>query len=216
MASRHVHRTTRRNALVALGGGILAAAAVPALAAAPSATDPDAFIAGLGERTFAALGRPGATPDRRFREVAGLFDEAVDVDLVARLVLGRHWRSLDEGQRAEYLRLFRAYTRDGLARRFTAYADGGRLTLTGTRKAGDDDTLVGTRILLAGGKPPVSVDWRVRDAGGGRLVIVDVVAEGVSMLVTNRSQFDSIVNSRGIDGLLAQMRGWHEETPGSA
>ena len=214
MASLHPHRLHRRRALL-LAGCALLAGAVPALAAPPS-TDPDAFIARLGERTFAMLARPGATPDQRFDAVAGLFDEAVDVDLVARLVLGRHWRDMSADQRAEYLRLFRSYTRDGLARRFTAYAEGGRLTLTGSRAVGEGDTLVGTRILLAGGRPPVNVDWRVRDTGGGRLVVVDVVAEGVSMLVTNRSQFDAVVNSRGIEGLLAQMRSWHEEMPGSA
>jgi ABC-type transporter MlaC component len=43
-------------------------------------------------------------------------------------------------------------------------------------------------------------------------VIVDIVAEGISMLVTNRSEFDSIVNSRGIEGLLVQMRTWHSGT----
>jgi ABC-type transporter MlaC component len=36
-------------------------------------------------------------------------------------------------------------------------------------------------------------------------MIVDVVVEGVSMVLTFRSEFDSIVARRGIDGLLREL-----------
>jgi len=45
----------------------------------------------------------------------------------------------------------------------------------------------------------------------GRLVVVDVLAEGVSLLLTNREEFNSIVSRGGIDELLREMRGWYEE-----
>jgi hypothetical protein len=45
----------------------------------------------------------------------------------------------------------------------------------------------------------------------GRLAVIDVIAEGVSLLVTNREEFNSIVSRGGIDGLLREMHGWNEE-----
>jgi ABC-type transporter MlaC component len=39
-----------------------------------------------------------------------------------------------------------------------------------------------------------------------RYAVIDVVAEGVSMLVTNRSQFEAVVAERGVAGLLAELR----------
>jgi phospholipid transport system substrate-binding protein len=176
-----------------------------ALAAAPEA---ERFIGALGERTVAVLARPGADGAARVRELAALLDEAVDLELLARLVLGRHWRGASDAQRREYVALFRGYARDSLAARFGGYTGGERFAVTGSRAAGEGDALVGTRIML-GDRTSVAVDWRVREVGG-RPMIIDVVAEGVSLLVTNRAEFDSIVNARGMDGLLRQMRAWRD------
>jgi len=43
--------------------------------------------------------------------------------------------------------------------------------------------------------------------GGGRPRILDVVAEGVSWILTYRSGFGSIIGREGLDGLQRQMRG---------
>src|SRR3954447_7235310 len=176
-------------------------------AAAGGAPDAERFVSALGERTLVAL-RGSADPQQRVRDLAGLLDQAVDVELVGRLVLGRHWQAASAAQRQEYERLFRDYFRDGLARRFSAYTGSERFTLTGSREAGDD-TLVGTRVTLAGQSVPVDVEWRVRREGD-RFVVIEVVAAGISMLVTNRSQFDALVAKGGVDGLLAQLRSWND------
>ena len=86
-----------------------------------------------------------------------------------------------------------------------------RFTVTGSRSAGDEDLLVGTELAAGPGRPPNRIDWRVHRARDGRLVVLDVVVEGVSLLVTNRAEFDSIVARSGIDGLLREMRGWYDE-----
>jgi phospholipid transport system substrate-binding protein len=197
----------RRLLLAALPGlALLRSEPAAALAAVPQA---ERFIGALGERTVAALARPGADEAARVRELAALLDEAVDLELLARLVLGRHWRAASDAQRREYVALFRAYARDSLAKRFSGYTGGERFAITGSRAVGEGDALVGTRIMLGGGASVV-VDWRVREIGG-RPMIVDVVAEGVSLLVTNRAEFDSIVSARGVGGLLQQMRGWRDQ-----
>jgi phospholipid transport system substrate-binding protein len=54
--------------------------------------------------------------------------------------------------------------------------------------------------------PPLNVDWRVRRPEAEKPVIVDIVVEGVSMILTNRSDVDAIVGRRGIDGLLQELR----------
>jgi phospholipid transport system substrate-binding protein len=104
--------------------------------------------------------------------------------------------------------MFHDYARDNLAHRFSGYTGGERFKIVGSRKVSDGDTLVSTEITLANGAP-VAVDWRVRQVSG-RLVIIDVVAEGISLLVTNRAQFDSIASREGIEGVLRQMRAWHD------
>jgi phospholipid transport system substrate-binding protein len=100
------------------------------------------------------------------------------------------------------------FTPDSAA--FATYAGLQRFVVAGSRPSGNDDVLVGTDLHLEPGRPPYHVDWRVRQVDG-RLAVVDVIAEGVSLLVTNREEFNSIVSRSGIDGLLREMRGWYEE-----
>lgn len=54
---------------------------------------------------------------------------------------------------------------------------------------------------------PIQVEWRLRrEAGGWK--IIDVVVEGISMAVTHRSEFSSVIGRHGgrIGGLLDVLR----------
>jgi phospholipid transport system substrate-binding protein len=197
-------RTSRR----ALVSAALVVVTTARLSSAAMTYGPEAFIGGLGDRVLALLGRPRAAVSRS--ELAALLDATVDLGLLARLALGRHWNVASETQRREYIELFRAYALQGLASAFTTYAGLRRFVVTGSRPSGEDDVLVGTDLHLEPGRPPYHVDWRVRQVDG-RLVVVDLIAEGVSLLVTNREEFNSIVSRSGIDGLLQEMRSWYEE-----
>ena len=73
----------------------------------------------------------------------------------------------------------------------------------------------------AGNNPAVSrsgkrsAGWRVRNFDG-KDKIVDVVAEGVSMTVTQRQEFAAVTQSRGLEGLLQILRARAERLPASA
>jgi len=67
-------------------------------------------------------------------------------------------------------------------------------------------TLVQSEVFKPGSQP-ARVDWRVRTAGG-QPKIVDVVVEGVSMAVTQRSEFAAVIQRSGgrVAGLLTALR----------
>src|SRR3712207_9515566 len=72
--------------------------------AAPPVAEAERFINALGMRTLDVLSKPGADDRARVHELAGILDQAADLQLIARLVLGRHWRSASE-QRSEERRV---------------------------------------------------------------------------------------------------------------
>jgi phospholipid transport system substrate-binding protein len=78
--------------------------------------------------------------------------------------------------------------------------------VTGSRPDGDSDFIVRSQINQGDGRPPVSVDWRVRDYGD-RMQILDVVIEGISQGATQRQEFASIIQRNGgsIDALINRM-----------
>ncbi|HEX6014529.1 MAG TPA: ABC transporter substrate-binding protein [Geminicoccaceae bacterium] len=198
-------KLSRRLAL--LGGVAAAGAAFPGriVCAAPTTADGSAqdFIRRLGDSTVAILGQPSAPPEK-LQQLKRLLDQATDLELVARLVMGRYWRQASEAQRQEYVRLFKALVMRTMAERFSWYS-GETFEVTGQGAVDERDTMVSTRIVRPDGKPPILVDWRVRRGERGYLLI-DILAEGVSLVVTQRSEAAEVINRRGIDGLLAEMR----------
>lgn len=188
-------------------GLLLAAAALLAGgtgARSQDGSDAAGFVRSLGERAVDLLHRSGDDPEALTRGMAALLDEAVDLDLVARLALGRSWPRASETQRRAYLELCRAYVLDTLAGRLASSTGSERFVVTGARSVGGGDAVVGSRIDHVG-YPPLHLEWRVREVGG-RPTIADVVVEGVSMVLSVRSEFDAIIARSGIDGLLRELR----------
>lgn len=171
--------------------------------AAPDTKAARALVQEVGNAVLDVL-RDGSLSDQeKIDRLVTLLSGPIDLDLVARLILARHWRTADEAQRAEYLKLFRAYALNVLASRLHLY-QGQEFEITGARPVGDHDTLVTTEILSDG--PPLTVDWRLRELDDGKIVAIDVIVEGVSLIVTQRSEFGSVVDREGLDGLLAELR----------
>lgn len=194
------HRTRRR--LLQLATLLpLVTMARPALA---DAGDAQAFIAELGDEVVAILTQADASNQEKLVELKVLLDDNTDLDLVARLVLGRHWRSASEADREEYVGLFRKILTNTLAARLGDY-EGQTFEVVGNNALSERDTAVQTRINRLNGAPPLSVDWRVRQSDGS-YAIIDVVAEGVSLVVSQRNEVGSIVERQGMPGLIEAMR----------
>jgi phospholipid transport system substrate-binding protein len=179
----------------------LAGAAVPSRAA----DDPAGFIADLGKRAIDVL-TSKQSPEAREAEFRKLFDEGFDVPAIAQFVLGPYGRSASEQQRSEFAKLFESYVVHAYTVRFSEYS-GQQFKVLGSRAEGEKTTAVSSQIGMPNGAPPVKVDWRVAKVDGG-FKITDVIVEGVSMAVTQRQEFSSVIQRNGgqIDALLKLLR----------
>jgi phospholipid transport system substrate-binding protein len=190
-----------------LGGGLglalLALVSWQGVRAEPSADAARTLIETVGQEVLDVLRDRSLSDQQKFDQLVALLNGPIDLDLVARLILGRHWRTANEAQRAEYLELFRAFALHTLASRLDVYG-GQDFEITGAKVVGRQDALVSTRILSEG--PPLAVDWRVRELDDRSLVAIDVIVEGVSLIVTQRSEFGAVIERQGLDGLLAELR----------
>ena len=189
--------------------GLLAAALLAALLGANGASlastdDAARFIDRLGARTVETLSASDLTLAERESRFRGLLSEGLDLDFIGRFALGKYWRLATPGQRADYLALFGEF----VLRTYTARLGGGyageTMTVIGARQANDKDVVVSMAIARPGG-PQVVADWRVRATDGCHRII-DVMVEGISMAITHRSEFASVIGREGIDGLLAVLR----------
>jgi phospholipid transport system substrate-binding protein len=73
-----------------------------------------------------------------------------------------------------------------------------------SQPAGKSDIVVRSRIHPPAGAP-LDVEWRLRSRNGG-MFIIDLVVEGISLLITQRSEFGSVLERVGIDGLISELQ----------
>jgi phospholipid transport system substrate-binding protein len=137
----------------------------------------------------------------RFRQ---LFRDDFDVPGLGQFVLGRYWRTATPEEQQEFLRLFQEYIVQAYAARLGEYG-GEPFRVTGSRPSGDE-TVVSSLIERANAGR-VQVDWYLINRGGAPK-ITDVYVGGVSMKVTQRDEFSSVIQRNGgrVDALLAQLR----------
>jgi phospholipid transport system substrate-binding protein len=193
---------TRRFLLTTLG--LLIAIASPAIAPNATAADPSVFMSDMWKRAAEILGKKAPQTERlaRFRE---LFQASFDGPGIARFVLGRYWRSASPDEQQEFLSLFEDYVVFVYGTRFSSL-NGEKLKIRGSR-AEEGGVIVSTEMINPGSEAPVKIDWRlVTDRGVFK--INDVVIEGISMMVTQRSEFASVIQRHGgqVSGLLSMMR----------
>ena len=185
---------------------MLALIASLSLAPAPAAIAADAnvFMNEMWNRAVEVLSKKVPTKERltRFRE---LFEADFDGPGIARFVLGRYWRSASEQEQQEFLKLFQDYVVFVYGTRLSSF-NGETFKVKGSRPEGSG-VIVATDIISPNGEPPIKVDWRLV-SNNGAFKVNDVVIEGISMLVTQRSEFASVIQRHGgqVSGLLEMMR----------
>jgi phospholipid transport system substrate-binding protein len=181
------------------------------LVARPAAAQQDTvaaqqFMRSLGEEVIRVIS-DDRTMSEMVSELDRLFRRHFDTDTIGRFVLGRYWNVATPEQRETYLGLFQEYIVQTYARRFTEYSNE-EFVVQGARPEGERDVMVDSSIIRQqAGAPPVDVDWRLRQRDG-QFQIVDVVIEGVSMALTYRDEFRTIIERNGgrVEALLTELR----------
>ena len=164
---------------------------------------PEQFVADLAGQVVATLRDGSVGEAQRLRRVDQLTAGAFDLERSARIALGRYWKSAADAERQEFAALFKDYVLTSYGRRFHQFADR-TFRVEGVAPVGED-VMVGT--LVEGGATPIRLDWRLAATEEGWRVL-DIVVEGVSLLVTFRNEFAAVIERSGgmLSGLLDELR----------
>ena len=193
----------------AFSGPVLAqtAAVVPPPVEQSAMTAQARFIQSLGDRAISILADKTITEEVRSTQFRNMLRDSFDLTTIARFVLGRNsWATATPAQQKEYMELFEALVVKTYSDRFALYTGEG-FKVRSSAPEGDRDVIVNSAITRPDGSPGTNVVWRVREKDG-KMGILDVVVEGVSMSVTQRQEYSSVIQRNGgnIEALLTLMR----------
>ena len=195
--------THRRTFLTLLSSAGLAAATASRAQPLPPEEKAAVFVKATGDRLIGIITGPGSDAEKRAALVKAV-DQTVDVDGIARFCLGRFWNKASPDQQKQYLQLFRSVLAANITSKLGQYQ--GVSFSMGRRKRQGDDAAVMTTVLRPN-NPPADVDWIIANPGT-EPKIVDVVAEGTSLRLTQRQDYASFLtrNGENIDALISAMR----------
>lgn len=184
-------------------GATLAIGGRPGPVHAQTVEQAAAFIEQAGRDLTAVVNAPGPISSRP-GQLQQVVDRIVDVDEVARFCLGRYWRTASPEQQQEYLKLFHQVLVKNIAAKLGDFQG---VTFVVGRSAPRDGGFAVSTVVTRPGSAPANVEWLVSPAAGG-LRIFDVIAEGTSLRLTQRSDYASYLahNGNSVQALLDAMR----------
>jgi phospholipid transport system substrate-binding protein len=171
---------------------VVTAAAVPA--------NPQDSVRGFYDALLTTM-KDGRTLGQsgRYARLAPVIGRLFDVPLMARLAVGPSWATLSPTQQQQVSEAFGHYISATYADRFDSYS-GEQLQVTGDRPYGAE-IVVQTKITNSKGDS-ARLNYRMHE-NAGSWQISDVYMDGsISQLATQRSEFHSIVQRDGVDGLI--------------
>jgi phospholipid transport system substrate-binding protein len=193
---------TRRSLITAL----FACAAV--LAVAPRARADDlsaarAMIQSTGNTMVSIIDSSAAYAQKQAAFQRLVFDN-VDVDGVARFVLGRFWRVATPPQQQAYMQTFRQLLVYAVSGQTSSF-QGASFTV-GDASQQPVGIVVDTTVNVPG-KPPATVQWVVAMLNG-QPKIIDILAEGTSLRLTERNDYAGVISQHGgeVQPLIDAMR----------
>lgn len=178
-------------------------ALLPLSVRAQSTDKAAAFVKTTGDKLVAVVNGSGSASSKR-AAMTQIINNDVDVEGIGRFCLGRFWKQATPEQQKQYLDLFHEVLVTNITSKLGEY-QGVTFTM-GRSKPQEDEAVVSTTVVRPN-NAPTAVDWIIASPAT-QPKIIDVVAEGTSLRLTQRQDYASYLshNNNNIDALIAAMK----------
>ena len=161
------------------------------------------FVENLGKQVVEKVSNVNLSENERHVNFRDLYLNSFDNYYISRFVLGRYWKRLDSDMRKQFVKSFNNYIVATYAPKFKGWQ--------GTFKAVDsliENNYYNVKMnVLNEDGPTLKLMWKIYLDKNKNFKILDVNIDGVSMLVTQRAEFMSVIknNPKGVIGLIEAM-----------
>ena len=139
--------------------------------------------------------------DGRYTRLASTIPQTFDLPLMTRIAIGPGWAQIPPDQQQRLDAAFSRYTISMYASRFDDFG-GERFEVTPTAAPNPNGVLVNSRLVKTNGET-VALNYLLKQEAGGAWKVIDVYLSGtVSELAARRSEFVSVLQRNGAEGLV--------------
>jgi len=169
-------------------------------------SDPGAYVIEITKNAINTLTDESIDQKKKETKFGELFDKNFDIPSISRFVLGKYWKQASLDQKKNFIKAFRNYVVKTYSSRFNEYS-GEQLKLINFENESNPKIFIVHTALEREDAPPIIVDWRIGKKKNN-FVILDIIIEGISLAVTQRSEFVSVIelNEGSIDRLISILK----------
>ena len=166
-------------------------------------SDPGSYVMEMTTNAINTLTDKSISQNEKESQFGKLFDKNFDVSSISRFVLGKYWKQASLDQKKNFIKAFRNYVVKTYSSRFNEYS-GEKLKLVNYENEKNPKIFLVHTILERQDAPVIKVDWRIGKKKD-KFVILDIIIEGISLAITQRSEFVSVIdqNEGSIDQLIS-------------
>jgi len=157
------------------------------------------FVQIIGDQIIDVANDKKLNEVNKKQKIIKIIDKSIDSKWIARFVLGRHYKNASEEQRKKFMETYREFMINTYGPKFNSY-NGKKFAVNSVEKQGSF-YLAKSEFNPKNSNTVVFFDFRVIE-DDGNYFIVDFIAEGVSLIETQRSEFNSTINEEGLDKFL--------------
>ena len=168
--------------------------------------EPSEFIQLTVNRASKALNN-SHSKETKIEKLKVIAKETVDIRGIGFYTLGSHRKNLTDNQKKEYSKLFEKYFLKSFSSRLAEYTDP-KIQVKTQEKLNDNYTIVSSVLIATDKRPEVKIDWRIYTKNPEKILIRDLIIEGLSLARTQKEEFNSIIQSNdgNIDSLFDSLK----------
>lgn len=169
-----------------------------------STKEASAFINDLAERVIALVKRADLSETEKEKELSDIFIKSVDTKWIAKFSMGRYWRTINSEQQNQFLDIYSNYLTGLYIPNFRQYTSN-VVKIIGSSQVRANEYLVQTILTNELNTMSIKIDYHLMQKNKGieNFVIFDVVAEGVSLITSQRAEISSIMDGGDFNALVA-------------
>jgi len=155
--------------------------------------EPDIFIQSTVNRAAKTLGGT-LSKEERVKKLKEIAKETVDIRGIGLYSLGSFRKNLNDEQKKEYEKIFEEYFLESFSSRLAEYSNP-EIEVVSKKKINENYTMVSSILIATDTRAEISIGWRVYTKNPENLLIRDLIIEGLSLVRTQKEEFESIINS---------------------
>ena len=171
-------------------------------------TNAEAFILKLTNDTKIIFNDKSINKDSRLKKLNDLSEKYLDLDALVGYTLGDYREKATAAEKENFNKLFREYFIKNISSKLSDFADQD-LKIIDSKKINENNIIVSTKIFSKKDTQEIAVEWRIYTKDS-KLLVRDMVVEGLSLARTQKEEFASIIASKGFSGLISALENYNK------